>query len=138
MYPYQHVDNQIIPSNITLRLCKRLCSQSNPLTQPQLFFQLMYVQTPRLTDCFLNISQTPFERDPGWKDTPKKKKFQKLHLILFDYLSTRTIFCGWRIICEICNNLTHHIAMLPYSIYCYGWTRKRSDYYLGWFCCLFL
>ena len=113
--------------------------QKNLLTQPQLFFQLMYEQTPRLTDCFPNISQTLFERDPGWKDTPKKKKFQELNLIFFDHLSTRNIFLWMKnTLCEIGNNLTHHIAMLPYSIYYYGWTRKRSDNYLGWFCCLFL
>ena len=46
-----------------LALQKKKVFESD-LTLPPLFFQLMYVQTPKRTDCFPNISMTLSGKDP--------------------------------------------------------------------------
>ena len=55
--------------NLTLQ--KKKVFESD-LTLLPLFFQLMYVQTPKRTDCFPNILVTLSGKDPRWMDIPKK------------------------------------------------------------------
>lgn len=56
-----------------LALQKKKVFESD-LTLLPLFFQLMYVQTPKRTDCFPNILVTLSGKDPRWMDIPKNNR----------------------------------------------------------------
>lgn len=108
--------------------CRRKKVFESHLTLLPLFFQLMYVQTPKRTDCFPNTLVTLSGKDPRWMDIPKNNRDSptgwdnNLSALLFETTpvpDSSTLFLQWisvkdKFSCKLVETFILHFFFLSY------------------------